>query len=484
MKFRTHFTTLRAVAHLLTLLVFVLTANPSRIFAAPLGPGAVAATETPALSGSLQVGAAKVDITPSNLTNLNSFGGSFTDVHDPIFARALVVENGVSTVAFVACDLIEIGDTTQVRQRIQTELGIPVDHILITASHDHNAPRAGSVTPGGLAHGNTPETDAFTSMLYDKILDALKLAKGSEKPARFGLGQGSVDVNVNRDEYKPQGWGLGFNPDRQSDKTVWVMKFESTAGEPIAVLFNYAVHSTVALGTGRLSGDLGGEAERFVEQKYGNNIVALYTMGSAGDQNPRFTGSNPTVAKAAGAAGSGGNGGPGGQGAPPGNGARSTQSAADRSTSAFDAIHALGFMLGSEVVRVSAGIQQMNSSAQISAGERIVSCPTKQGANQLADMKQQQAATMPLHLGLILINDVALTGVSGEVVTNIYWHLRKASPLSNTIMLTIANDRLGYIADDAAYDTPYFEVNGSPLARGCAENAIVNNLVEMIRQYK
>jgi neutral ceramidase len=468
---------------MLSLLVVLLLANPSGALAAPV---AGAAMESAASSGDLRVGAAKVDITPSNLTNLNSFGGSFTDVHDPIFARALVVNNGVNTVAFVALDLIEIGDTTPVRQRIQTELGIPVNHILITASHDHNAPRAGSVTPGGLAHGNTAETDAFTSMLYDKILDALRQAKGSEKPARFGLGTGYVDINVNRDEYKPQGWGLGYNPDRQSDKTVWVMKFESTTGEPIAVLFNYAVHSTVALGTGRLSGDLGGEAERIVEQKYGNNgnnIVALYTMGSAGDQSPRFTGNNP-AAKPTGAAGPGGNGGPGGQGAPAGSGARSRQSAADHSASAFDAIHAMGFMLGSEVVRVSAGIQQMNGSAQISAGERIVSCPTKQGTNQLADMKQQQAATMPLHLGLILINDVALTGVSGEVVTNIYWHLKKASPLSNTIMLTIANDRLGYIADDAAYDTPYFEVNGSPLARGCAENAIVNNLVEMIRQYK
>lgn len=102
----------------------------------------------------------------------------------------------------------------------------------------------------------------------------------------------------------------------------------------------------------------------------------------------------------------------------------------------------------------------------------------------LPDMKQEQTKSMPLHLGLIRINDIALTAVSGEVVTNIYSHLKKETPLANTIMLTIANDRLGYIVDDAAYDTPYFEVHGSPLARGCAENAIVNNLVEMINQAK
>ncbi len=68
------------------------------------------------------------------------------------------------------------------------------------------------------------------------------------------------------------------------------------------------------------------------------------------------------------------------------------------------------------------------------------------------------------------------------MVTNIYSHLRAASPLTNTIMITLTNDRVGYIADDAAYDRPIFEVNGSPMARGCAENAIVGGLVAMIER--
>lgn len=227
------------------------------------------------------------------------------------------------------------------------------------------------------------------------------------------------------------------------------------SGEPIAVLFNYAVHSTVVLGTGRLSGDLAGAAERYVEQRYNDGVLALYTMGPAGDQSPRI-----------------GGGGPGPLNAPH----------QDDRSAAFDAMDAQGMMLGAEVVRVANSIKDMTSSVRIEAAERVISCPTKQGVNQLADMKQEQAAAVPIHLGLIRINQVALTGVSGEVVTNIYWHLKKASPLTDTIMLTIANDRIGYIADDAAYDTPLFELNGSPAARGCAENGIVNGLVEMIGQ--
>jgi len=294
----------------------------------------------------------------------------------------------------------------------------------------------------------------------------VKQAKDSLQRSKFGLATGSVDINVNRDQYKPQGWGLGYSPDRPSDKTVWVIKFETTSGEPIAILFNYAVHSTVTLGTSRLGGDLAGEAERYIEQKYHDKLVALYTMGAAGDQNPRYNGALPSSAK-----GSNGDG-------------MDAQRDPERSAAAFDAVHAQGFMLGSEVIRVASGMQNLSSSVRIGATERIVSCPTKPGTNMLPDMKQEQTTSMPLHLGLIRINDVALTGVSGEVVTNIYWHLKRASPLSNTVMLTIANDRLGYIADDAAYDTPLFEVHGSPLAKGCAEDAIVGNLVQMIDQFK
>ena len=81
-----------------------------------------------------------------------------------------------------------------------------------------------------------------------------------------------------------------------------------------------------------------------------------------------------------------------------------------------------------------------------------------------------------------MVNQIAFTAVSGEVLTNIYWHLKKASPLTDTVMITLSNGRVGYIVDDASYDTPLFELGSSPLARGCAENGIVDNLVEMINR--
>jgi hypothetical protein len=45
-------------------------------------------------------------------------------------------------------------------------------------------------------------------------------------------------------------------------------------------------------------------------------------------------------------------------------------------------------------------------------------------------------------------------------------------------MATIANDRIGYIA--AAYDGPYRRPDA---ARGCAEDGILNGLVDMISEH-
>jgi neutral ceramidase len=404
------------------------------------------------LAMSLLAGAAKVDITPSDLTNLNPFGGgSFTAVHDPIFARALVLGEEAQTVAIVTLDLPEVGDMTPLRQRIEREVGIRFSNIMIAATHDHSAPRIGKVSPGALAQNGGPESARYSDVVFDRVITALKEAKAAAQPARFGLAKGDANVNVNRDQYTPgKGWELGYDPEGASDKTVWVLKFAALGGKPIAVLFDYAVHSNVTFGIKEISGDLAGAAERYVERNGGEGVVAMFMMGPAGDQAPRVFHA--------------------GQG----------DVALDREL-AYQANDAQGLMLGAEVLRVLNLITAPTAKVRIRAMTRDAVCPTKPGVGQMSTMTTVRSPTVTLHLSLIMLDDVAIAGVSGEVVTNIYRHLRRDTPLSNTILGTIVNDRVGYLVDDAAYDKPTFEVNGSPVARGCAENAIVDGLVGMIR---
>lgn len=218
---------------------------------------------------------------------------------------------------------------------------------------------------------------------------------------------------------------------------------------------NYAVHSVV-LGPDNtlITGDLAGAAGRYVEQYYDNKVVALWTIGAAGDQNPKYM-------------------------------------SHDKNYSEEDMAHdyrlmdTFGQILGEEVLQVASRIERMASEVRIEAEERVVSCPARipPRDSKRPGIEVQQVDSLTIRLGLLMLNHIVLTWVSGEVATNIYWHLQKESPFSNTIMITMVNDRVGYIVDDAAYDTPTFQSTASPLQRGHAEPAIVNGLVEMMSQY-
>src|SRR5260370_13046915 len=261
----------------------------------------------------LRAGAARVDITPSAGAALPMSGYAnrthgFEDIHDHIYARAIVLDDGVTSAAIVAWELIGVPNTvwTEVSERIAKELGIPVDHLLLAAVHDHSAP-----APFGM-YGNTDaKSVAYTKMLEDATVSAVRQAKANLQPARIGYGAGKAYVNVNRRELTPdKGWWLGFNPDGPSDKTVAVIKFEAASGKPIALVINYPVH-VVVMGPEnyQISGDLAGATSRFREQDYagqladgprsdggtllrrkpeeaGSEVGAIWTSGAAGHQNP------------------------------------------------------------------------------------------------------------------------------------------------------------------------------------------------------
>jgi hypothetical protein len=411
-----------------------------------------------AAEASLRVGVAKVDITPQSLVkvNPNDFG-DFAGVHDPIFARVLVLDNGRNTAALLSLDLNQTGNSDALRERIRKEVGIPADNVMVSITHNHSAPMIGKPSPGGVAKSMGAEIDAYSAFVSDRVVAALKQAKAALQPARLGYGAGSADVNVNRDLYTPKGYVYGHNLAGPSDKTVWVVKFESASGEPIAVLFNYGVHPVTTRREKLISGDLPGAAERYVEQSFGNKVVALYTMGPAGDQDPKI------------------------YDLPPGG---SSTAAQDPRPGTFEIMNAQGFMIGAEAVRVANEIKPSITAVKLEASQRVFTCPFKPNGREVQYFNPgddpAKLPGVPVRLGLILIDRVALAAVSGEVLTNIYFHLRKSSPLSATILVSMTNDSSGYLVEDAAYDKPSQPVRGTGAARGCIENGIVNGMTEMI----
>jgi len=416
----------------------------------------------------LRAGAAKVDVTPSQgELPKNSFG-----VLDHLYARAIVVESGGSTAALVTVDAggvpTPIWET--VTKQVESELKIPVANVLLTATHTHSA--------GGQRGADYAQ----------KIVEAVRLAKQRLAPARVGYGTGVSYINVNRQIVDPKTgrWWEGPNYDGPSDKTVAVLKFETVAGEPIAVYYNYAVHAVIAGQLDQVSGDIPGAASRYVEDSFDDRVVAVWSSGAAGDQNPIYfqqtydlreirikdyarRGTDISNAMP-----------PGGEGLD-----RKNPAVARLMNQQRQMVSSMGQFLGEEVLHVMRGIERMDTTAAVHGGFTTVSCPGRERTNQGRagfEGTYKDGPPVEIRLGLLRVGDVMIGGVNAEVFNPIAQRLKQESPYKATMMATLTNGsaRSGYIPDDESFGKYTFEVLSSRLKPGCAESAIVNGILGLI----
>ncbi len=394
-----------------------------------------------------RAGAARVEITPAADAALPMAGyGARVEphkgVHDSLYVRALVLDDGERKAALVSCDIIFITNDLHARltERIGRETGIAPDGLLIAATHTHGAPSLGPVKPEFEARWRP-----WRETLEQRAAEAVRKAAAVMQPARLAVGTGKAWVNTNRRaRLASGGWGLGVNPEGPSDKTVGVIRIESVSGDLIGLVINYSVHGTV-MGPRNyeITGDLPGVTARYVEEHFGDRVVALWTSGASGDQNAIY--------------------GPG---------------------TDFGRMTILGRILGEEVVKVAEQRLRTWTRVPLRTAQRVVTCP---GRKLTADSKPEDnkiafedAEPVHIRLSLLQMGPVVLAGVSGEVLTEIGARLKRESPFSHTLMVTHANGSCCYIPDDAAYAQESYEIWISRLKPGCAENGIVNTFLEIL----
>src|SRR5215831_11511658 len=124
-------------------------------------------------SGTLQVGAAKVDITPSADAALPMSGYAdrkegFKGIHDHIYARAIVFGDAPRLAAIVAWELIGVPNAVweEVSPRAAQEIGIQPQYLVLCAVHDHSAP-----APLGMYGNNSPKAAAYTKQVEDAAVE-------------------------------------------------------------------------------------------------------------------------------------------------------------------------------------------------------------------------------------------------------------------------------------------------------------------------
>lgn len=223
-----------------------------------------------AAEGQLMVGTAKIDITPENPTE---------PVHDPVFARSLVMQVGEESVALIAVDLA-IFTSERVIRECKEKYGL--DLVLICSSHTHSGPKG----------RNNP-------LFEEKCIEVVGEAANNLFPARISGGRRAFPqlafnrLIIRADGHARESWFADAhykteNPDRipfgPTDPEVGVIKIEDIEGNPKAVIVNYAMHSDIMCFNYEISADFPGVTTKKVEEAFDHRVNCLFINGAAGNQ--------------------------------------------------------------------------------------------------------------------------------------------------------------------------------------------------------
>ncbi|MEA4824413.1 MAG: hypothetical protein VB111_09910 [Clostridiaceae bacterium] len=204
------------------------------------------------------------------------------NIHDPLYVKALVLDDGATRAALVSLDTICLGG------------GIgDLDDAFFPALRRSLVPLGVTFLLGGATHTHTPGR-----MLrpQDEVLaaaaDAVRQAIDTLEPARVGSGIGhdpSFAVNRTLKLSSGSAWTIRqahpLPPDREIaaldafDDTVGVLRVDRADGSPLCTLFTFGCHPLLGYASNAVTANYPGVAERLLRQKTGADAIFFQSCG-------------------------------------------------------------------------------------------------------------------------------------------------------------------------------------------------------------
>lgn len=227
-----------------------------------------------------RAGLGTADCTPTEPRQLSGYGpGSLTRVstgiHSPLSAKALVLDDGTTTLGVVTLDLLNVYEAFSDRVRARVA-DLELDHLLLTATHTHAAPympgRFLEVNP--LLSYDVP-TEAYVDRVESAVEEAVRTAHDALAPATLGIGHAEND-EVPHNRRRENG---------PVDPDLTALTVSTDTGTD-AVLMNYTCHPVCTNARETLvSADWPATLYERVREETGREV--LFVNGATGDINPR-----------------------------------------------------------------------------------------------------------------------------------------------------------------------------------------------------
>ena len=192
----------------------------------------------------LYAGVCETNITPPVGVWMSGYGlrpTGATSIHDELYARALVLDDGGQRVVLVSADIIAFApDSVQrIRAEIASKLHAKPSAIMLHATHTHGGPNVGIYRCMG------ERDSAYLDILERKIIGAAVQASHVLHPAHFTYGETAAQVGINRRESLKNGRTvLGTDFAGAVAPVVQSLCVNHTDGRLLALLFCHACHPT------------------------------------------------------------------------------------------------------------------------------------------------------------------------------------------------------------------------------------------------
>lgn len=450
----------------------------------------------------LRAGAAIGDITPK-VFPINMPGGFAANMaesaHDPLSARALVLDDGTTQVVMAVVDNLGGGPEPleEAKEIASQRTGIPKDHMLISSTHSHSAAALSAKPDQG-----TPEVAAYHKVFVDGLVDAIVRAHAALRPAAVGAAADPLPEEVfNRRWFlKPGKMPLnpfgkmdqvkmnpGTSPDvldhpaGPTDPDITVLAVQDTKRKPICTFANYSLHYVGGIPPKQISADYFGEFGRLMPSRvHGDeNYVGIMSNGTSGDINnipfgvvrpPRepFEQVRIVAGKAA-----------------------DTAWRAQQKIEKYRSDVSLGMVQREVTLKY-----RRPTPEEVADAKAILAITDKEALEKLPRLApdyarrtlgaaQRKEDTVTVKIQAIRIGDLAVCGIPFETFVETGLDLKKHSPFPRTMVIGLANGRIGYLPTPEQHKLGGYETwLGTNHVQEDTSVILTDNLLQMLSELK
>lgn len=396
----------------------------------------------------------------------------FAIIHRALDVRTVIME-AEKRIVFVSIEMTSLQgeEIDEIKEKIAKVTETEQSRIWVSCTHTFSAPH---LLPDFILKDDAKiaKKAEYRRAIQDAAVASAKKAKERMTFVTPRYGTAYCDINAGRDVELEEGWWIGENGKGLVDHEVAVLRLDNEEGLPVAVIFNYAIQSSVLDGSALSAGgkavspDIAGIACNLVEQKYRKpHSVAMFLIGAAGDQIPIERAIREVFADG-----------------------KRVQT--DCHEEGFKICEKLGRSLGDAVCIAMEKAEEMPVDFIIKCDKVSILVPAKKMEHDLKNLKPvkelhyEETGKTETDVEMITLGELAIVGVKPELNCITAQVIKGSSPFEKTIIATMVNGGAKYMADKRSYDRFTYEAQNSPFGKGAAEILAKESILLLEKMYQ